>query len=171
MLVVGAIAIIAPGSSSGHSDTPFTIHSDGFIEGVPDEYAPVYVRVGSHRPFPWLRRKTTVDLQFGGVRRALPHCLARLFRLPDGKAMTAYGSWYHDLDSLPPYLSLDLPQWSTPDGYLQGYSLTLSLDNGAVLILWEQKPIVGVQQTERIVDLNSLCSPGDVENATRPIPE
>jgi hypothetical protein len=157
VLAVGLGALF-PTPSAGDEDALLKIRPDGLIEGLPEEYGPVYLRVEYHRSFPWLHRDITVELAFGQLHRTLPACLARLFLLPERESMTASGSWNHVTDLRPPYLTIELPQESKPTGFLRGYSITFDLISGAVAYIWENRPLDGVQYVEPI-ELRSLCTP------------
>ena len=165
-LAFGALVLLSL-RAAGHQDTTFRLLPDGLVEGVPEPYGPIHLWIDHHRPFPWLHRKISVRLQVRGTSRTLPGCIARLFDIPTALPIRLSGSWYHDLDSIPPYLYVELPQKLMPDYSIFGHSITFDLRTAAVLSVWEQKPVDGVGQVDSPVDLNSLCTPDEVVGAVR----
>ena len=167
-LALGTLVLLSV-RAAGYEDTTLRLLPDGLIEGVPKEYGPIYLWIGHYRPFPWFHRKISVHLQVRGTNRTLPGCIARLFDIPTALPIRLSGSWYHDLDSIPPYLYVELPQKLMPDYSIFGHSIAFNLTTGGVLWVWEQKPIEGDGQGESTVDLYSFCTPDEVDAAVRPL--
>jgi len=81
--------------SSAHQDRIVTIE-DGTLSGLPKKYQPAYLD---------LDKKI---LQIKNNRFNFPPCVSKYFPKNDQYDVQITSSWYHDLSSLPPYLSISI---------------------------------------------------------------
>jgi len=162
-IILLALVIVAPCPAVAHQDTFFEILTGGTIYGIPDELAPVHIRVELRRSVPWMIERVAVHLQFGSSHRDLPHCLARMFQFPVGTFMTASGSWDHDLSLLPPYLTLNVPRRKNGRSVTR-YSIVFDLRTGSVLEAAEfVDSIDGLLLVRSPIPLDALCSPREIQ--------
>lgn len=128
LLLVTAILVIAPSLSSAHQDTQFSLSPDGTLQNLPDKYHPGRVEIVHDGEF----GPPIVTLTLSGNETRLPVCLAELFDIPKARIETR-GSWYHVNSSLPPYLTVVLPQDTRKDGTFITYSLLFNLETAAFI--------------------------------------
>ena len=128
-------------ASEAHQDRIFDLRSDGTISGVPDAYQPATLLLtkddsGSIR---------AAVLKFKNGEYRFPGCLTRALDGISKDKITLHGSWYHDLNSMPPYLSINIKKAVHPSGvFFSGYSFLFNLQTAELLQLrehvWSRDP-------------------------------
>lgn len=126
------VVVILPAPLVAHTDTFLGVSESGAIIGLPDEFGPVSIRVIRYADPEATNDRPQVEVVMAGTRRVLGVCLSSLFMQPPTQELRAHASWYHDSDTLPPYLIVDIP-WKLDPGEpwrFEGYSLMFNLESG-----------------------------------------
>lgn len=139
----------------GHQDTILHVSKGGEIEGLPQEYRPAYLKVVAEAP----SQDPRVVLRLGNHVVDFPACISVLFHLPKGQRMRVSASWYHDPESLPFYLVIQLPQRRSEWGPISGWSVLIDLKTAELLEV-KSLSIVdsGRGQDGNVVEIGSICS-------------
>lgn len=117
-------------ASAAHQDRIFDLRSDGTISGVPDTYQPATLLITKDD----LGSIRTAVLRLKNGEYRFPGCLTHAFAGISMDKITLVGSWYHDLNSMPPYLSIKLMKAAHPSGAIfEGYSLLFNLQTAELL--------------------------------------
>ena len=127
---VALISLITlSGSASAHEDTVLRVAGDGTLSGLPHKLGPTSLQVSYSSPG-----------KVSGVRLTTPRFTTRLnacvlSHLTDIAAVRASASWYHNLERMPPYISLTFFSTSpAPSNYFgEGYEVTISLVDGQII--------------------------------------
>lgn len=128
------------GHSMAHTDTILQLSSDGRIRGLPPRYASASLKIEfadreSGRP-------TKMTFSSAGKQTVIERCL--LERLPVGswRQMSLSGSWYHDSQTLPPYVSVQFntPAQSQDLPHPLGISFLFSLQDARLIVAQEALP-------------------------------
>lgn len=158
MMKVVAIVLLGflPGMAFAHQDRILPIKPDGTLADLPAEYGPV--RIDIVRSKDDASEVQQVVLSSPKFRVALNKCVIDL--LGNVTHIAASGSWYHEPDRLPPYVSLDFYSgpYDASSHDNQYSSVTYSLVDGRILMgrrMW--KPLIGGTRG-RIIDPADKCS-------------
>lgn len=128
------------GHAMAHSDTILQLSSDGHIRGLPPRYASASLKIefanqASGRP-------TKMTFISAGKQTIIERCL--LERLPVGswRQMSLSGSWYHDSETLPPYVSVQFNTPAQPHDlpHPLGISFLFSLRDARLIVAQEALP-------------------------------
>lgn len=145
-----------PMTARAHQDRILPISADGTLTDLPAEYGPVRLHI--ERSARDTREVRKIVLSSPKFRTSLNPCLIDL--LGDIAHVEADGSWYHDTDTLPAYVSLTFySRPYEPKGTdNQSYSVTYSLADGRLLMggrTWN--PLIGAQRG-RVIQPADKCS-------------
>jgi len=132
--LVAALALCMVSSTAlAHEDTFLPIGQDGTLGNLPSSFGPLKVLVG--RSSSTTHSIESVLLTSGKFRTKLNPCvLAKFGSISNVKA---WGSWYHNLKQLPPYVSI---VFYASNGYDSNrpdndfYAITFSLVDGRILM-------------------------------------
>lgn len=127
---LGLALLLMCTAPEAHQDRIFDLGSDGTISGVPDAYQPATLVLtrGDSGPV----RAALLRLKNGEYR--FPECLMRAFDGISKDGISLHGSWYHDLNSMPPYLSIELKKAVHRSGaFFSGYSLLFNLQTAELM--------------------------------------
>lgn len=154
-----ALALYAiVGHSTAHTDTILQLSSDGRIRGLPPRYASARLEIefadqDSARP-------TKMTFISAGRQTVIERCL--LERLPAGswREMSLSGSWYHESQTLPPYVSVQFktPAQSPALPHPLGFAFLFSLNDARLIVAQESLPTASKDEvTLRPVRLRAGC--------------
>lgn len=154
-VVVVSIGLLLAVAATAHRDTLFPIGPTGELSRVPEEFAPVILRIRGVPEAP------KVSLAFRSRVVDLPPCIGKLFFPPAGESVFAKGSWYHDRSLLPPYVSFDLPR-KTIGPFYSGHSVLFDLETGELLQLQEHTASPdGTSMVSSPLPIAGPCDPQD----------
>ncbi len=119
-----------------HQDRIFAIESSsGRVQGIPSRYGEILVSVD------WNKKPgAAVKIKFGSRVLNLPACVSKYFMKSTQEKMRITGSWYHDRSTLPPYLSIELPDKSsttTSSGFVNGRNILMNLETAEIIEIEE----------------------------------
>src|SRR4051794_22318207 len=104
--LLGAVAIFGllfcSPMACAHKDRIFSVGSDGNVEGIPEKFGAVAIEVDAE----------SAKVRIGRRTLDLPPCVSKIFHQSSPQKMRVLGSWYHTRSTLPPYISIDLPEAS-----------------------------------------------------------
>ena len=141
-----------------HQDFIMDLSRSGDIQGLPKEYQPAHLGLTKKRDAP-----PEVTLRLGRSFVALPGCVSELFRRIPRRHMKLSASWYHDPEELPYYLSIELQEKNSKEGFFDGWSLLFNLGSGGLMSLhrvWQIDNGWGQQSAE--VKPSQICTPEEL---------
>lgn len=102
-LALAILALLAV-EAGAHQDRRLTLSPDGAIPELPAPYDTTRLHVDFIGP--GVSRLAAISLSVPGHALRLPPCL--LAQIPEASKATTEltGSWYHDLDQMPPYVQV-----------------------------------------------------------------
>ncbi len=150
------LTIVSPAYS--HVDRIFKITQSGTLDGIPEEYAPVSINIDKKAI------STSVTLRFGKNTVTLPPCLTSLFKEPALSNLRAFGSWYHDLSDLPPYVNFELITRESGYVWREGHALLFNMASGELIQLINYE----VNSNENgmyynMLDIKKVCSKEEIQ--------
>ncbi len=151
------VVLLAATIATSHQDRVLSLRSDGTIVGLPDRFGASRLTIDKSGN-PWI-----VVVRIGAIELELPECLGSLFQ-NSPPPLTLAGSWYHDLETLPPYLAISLPQKAgRPDGAV-AFDLVLSLKDLSIVDLSMSIALPNGGQLMPDDALSKICSETDLES-------
>jgi hypothetical protein len=138
-----------------HQDRRFQVSPKGEITGLPPEYGTISVAIARGRKAP------AVTVRIGSHVTELPRCVARFFKGASARDLRAGGSWWHDLERLPAYLTIAVIKSEDEEGIYEGHSLIFELDSGRLRDVWGVTDESGRRRT-----LDALCTASERERLT-----
>lgn len=87
--------------ANAHVDRIFLINADGLIADIPEEFGKVRLTIQNLGA-----ENALVRLHTGESGTTLPTCVSRLIKSRTLADVVVSGSWYHDMGTLPPYLTV-----------------------------------------------------------------
>lgn len=130
--IVATIALYALSTAAtAHEDRILPIAPDGTLQDLPTTFGPVRVLIDRSASDP--RSITKVEISSRKFNVKLAQCVVA--KLNSVAHVEATGSWYHDIDRLPPYVSLTFFSGRyDPSSYRnEFYSVTFSLKDGKIM--------------------------------------
>jgi len=131
----------------------------GEIQGLPKEYLPAHLAITKKGDAP-----PEVTLRLGRSVVAIPGCISELFRRVPRSHLKLSASWYHDPEDLPYYLSIELQEQSSKEGFFDGWSLLFNLGGGELMSLhrvWQIDNGWGEQRAE--IKPSQICTPEELQ--------
>ena len=123
LTLLGVLLLLVTSSLVAHQDWRFPLGADGSIGKLPEGYGPGSLLVSD----------SVVKLALGAHENKLADCLVSIFQLPEGESIQLHGSAHHNLENLPPYLAIDLPEHTLESGGFNGYQLLFHLGTAKLL--------------------------------------
>lgn len=118
-------------TAEAHVDSLLPIAADGSILEVPDEFGKVRLVVSGLGS-----EGAIIQLTIGKNSTALPSCVSRLIKSRTLKHVEASGSWYHNIDKLPPYLEIRFfkPSEDPKATFRSSQDFMFNLRNGKLIV-------------------------------------
>lgn len=150
-LTACTIAVLQVSEARAHVDAQLSLDGQAIV-GLPQEYEPAELNVSEG----WLR--------IGAKRLDFPPCVAKYFEQQRRVTLDLHASWYHESDTLPPYLAIDIQP------HRRAYSFSLLFD------LTSLEPIhftVVIQESKFVtadhrIDVDERCL-SEIDRSTKPI--
>ena len=131
---------------------------NGEIQGLPKEFQPAHLGLTKKGDSP-----PEVTLRLGRSIVELPGCISELFRRIPRSHVKLSASWDHDPKDLPYYLSMELQEKRSKEGYFDGWSLLFNLNSGELMSLrrvWQTENGWGEQSAE--IKPSQICTPEEL---------
>ncbi len=148
--------------ASAHQDTVFHIAKSGVLEGVPDDYSPVYIT--KEPP----SNPNTLKIKLANEEVTLPPCIAKHFVNLRTDIIIAKGSWYHDPKLIPKYIIFSIGMYlpKTDWGYqwFVGHDLFFTLDTGEFFYFLEYQSPKDKSQFKKSINFMKSCNSDELES-------
>ena len=159
LILLWALTLASP--LLAHKDMKLPLSSDGTIERLPDEYQPAILKVSPASSCQNCSTKVTLQIREKAI--VFPPCIAKLFDLPDEERLQVSGSWYHDLNLLPPYILIRLPTKWHDFVFFDGHSILIDIDTVSIIRIMEHKVSEdGRRMLAPPIKISSLCSKDEI---------
>jgi len=113
-LLLTALLLLTASAASAHEDRVLTVRGDGFIPEIPAQFSPATLKM-QFEP-----TGSKVELQIKRHVMTVPPCITRLIKSKSLSDVSLSGSWYHDENRRPYYISVTFYAFGSPQDQATG---------------------------------------------------
>ncbi|WP_243317291.1 hypothetical protein [Geothrix paludis] len=171
VIMPALLAALSPTACAAHQDMIIEIQKDGSFIGLPKEFVPASIQIKFSNSLSDPPIESLI-ITLSGHKIKIPATLLSMLKCQSIDGVFASASWYHDEKLLPYYMRIEFlePGFDSTRPDNPGIAMFLNLRTG---MLMEIRSIVitkpGKSWEERVINLESLCSPDELKEFYVPL--